>query len=219
MPKTGMYVLQGVDPAAVAVAPFDVKVIDLYSDNGQLFTAAQVRQMGGGAGNKLLLGYFSIGEAEDYRDYFKTIPPAAIGPVNPDWPGNFQVAYWTSEWRTVATTYLDRMIKLGYDRLSLDVVDGSQQAWAARNVPGGDAAGAMVDLIKYLADYAHAQNANFKIWANNAEELLNNATYFKPSTVYTRKSFSTRIMGPRNPQPTRTGASICCTRRLPRART
>ena len=37
----------------------------------------------------------------------------------------------------------------------------------------------MVDLIKYLADYAHAQNANFKIWANNAEELLNNATYLQ----------------------------------------
>ena len=30
--------------------------------------------MGGGAGNGLLLGYFSIGEAENYRDYFKTLP-------------------------------------------------------------------------------------------------------------------------------------------------
>jgi uncharacterized protein (TIGR01370 family) len=192
MPKTGMYVLQGVDPVAVAVAPFDVKVIDVYNDNGQLFTAAQVQQMGGGAGNGLLLGYFSIGEAEDYRDYFQTIPSAAIGPVNPDWPGNYQVAYWTSEWKTVATAYLDKMIKLGYDGIYLDVVDEYQQAWAVRNAPGGDAEGAMVSLIKYLDDYAHAQNANFKIWANNAEELLNNATYlqtidglFKEELFYT----------------------------------
>ena len=47
--------------------------------------------------------------------------------MNPDWPGNFQVAYWTSEWRTVATTYLDRMIKLGYDEMYLDVVDEYQR--------------------------------------------------------------------------------------------
>ena len=84
MPKTGMYVLQGVDPAAVAVAPFDVKVIDVYNDNGQLFTAAQVQQMGGGAGNGLLLGYFSIGEAEDYRDYFQSLPSSVIGPADPN---------------------------------------------------------------------------------------------------------------------------------------
>ena len=36
----------------------------------------------------------------------------------------------------------------------------------------------MADLIAYLADYAHAKNPNFKIWANNAEELLSNNTYF-----------------------------------------
>ncbi len=43
-----MYVLQGVVPYEIAAAPFDVKVIDIYNDNGQLFTAAQVAQMGGG---------------------------------------------------------------------------------------------------------------------------------------------------------------------------
>lgn len=179
MAKTGMYVLQGVDPAAVAVAPFDIKVIEIYNDNGQLFNASQVQQMGGGAGNGLLLGYFSIGEAETYRDYFKTIPSAAIGPEDPNWPGDYQVAYWTSEWRAIATAYLDNMISLGYDGIYFDVVDEYQQAWAQRNAPGGDAEGAMVNLIKYLADHAHAQNPNFKIWVNGAEELLDNATYLQ----------------------------------------
>jgi uncharacterized protein (TIGR01370 family) len=174
-----MYVLQGIDPVAVAAAPFDVKAIDLYNDNGQLFTAPQVQQMGGGAGNGLLLGYFSIGEAENYRDYFSTLPSSVLGPVDPDWPGDYQVAYWSSAWKAVATAYVDQMIKLGYDGAFLDVVDECETAWAVQNAPGGDATGAMVSLIQYLANYAHAENPNFKIWVNGsgAEDLMTNSTF------------------------------------------
>ncbi|WP_264420267.1 hypothetical protein [Novosphingobium sp. KCTC 2891] len=49
MARTGMYVLQGIVPSEVALAPFDVKVIDLYNDDGVAFTPTQVAQMGGGA--------------------------------------------------------------------------------------------------------------------------------------------------------------------------
>jgi cysteinyl-tRNA synthetase len=180
MTHTGMYVLQGVVPSEIAAAPFDVKVVDIYNDNGTLFTPAQVTQMGGGPGNGLLLGYFSFGEAETYRDYFNTIPKSAIGPENPQWPGDYQVAYWTQEWRNVATAYLDKVIAAGYDGIYFDVVDEYQQSWAKNNAPGGAAGAeqAMADLVAYLADYAHAKNPTFKIWANNAEELLSNKTYF-----------------------------------------
>ena len=177
MPTTGMYVLQGVTPAEIAVAPFDVKVVEVYADDGHFFTNQEVAQMGGGDGGGLLLGYFSIGEAEVYRDYFSTIPAAALGPENPQWDGNYEVAYWTQEWRDVATTYLDRMIAAGYDGIYFDVVDECFTAWAQANAPGGDAVGEMVELVKYLADYAHAKDPDFKIWANNAEELLENSTY------------------------------------------
>ena len=37
-PENGIYVLQGVVPAQIAAAPVAVKVVDLYNDNGQLFT-------------------------------------------------------------------------------------------------------------------------------------------------------------------------------------
>lgn len=67
-PVNGIYVLQGVVPADIAAAPVGVKVVDIYDDNGQLFSTDQVAQME--AGNDLLLGYFSIGEAENYRSYF-----------------------------------------------------------------------------------------------------------------------------------------------------
>ena len=180
MARTGMYVLQGIVPSEIAAAPFDVKVIDIYNDNGVAFTSSEVAQMGGGPGSALLLGYFSIGEAETWRDYFKSIPTSALGPENPQWAGDYQVAYWTPEWRTVATAYIDRMISAGYDGVMFDVVDEYQQAWAQANCPGGAAGAeqAMADLVAYLADYAHAKNPAFKIWGNNAEELLNNGTYF-----------------------------------------
>ena len=115
MPKTGMYVLQGISPSAIAKAPFDVKVVEIYDDDGDLFSKAEVKLMGGGPGKSLLVGYFSLGEAEDYRDYFKTLPKSIIGPENPNFEGNFEVAYWTAQWKAVAYKYIDQIISLGYD--------------------------------------------------------------------------------------------------------
>ena len=176
-PENGIYVLQGVVPAQIAAAPAAVKVIDLYDDNGQLFTAAQVAQME--AGNGLLLGYFSIGEAENYRSYFASLPSSVLGPVDPSWPGDYQVAYWTDTWRTVATNYIDKMITQGYGGAFFDVVDECETSWAKAHAPGGDAKGAMISLIQYLADYAHAKDPNFKIWVNSsgAEDLMANSTF------------------------------------------
>ena len=180
MALSGMYVLQGVVPSEIAAAPFDVKVVDIYNDSGRLFTSSEVSLMGGGPGGGLLLGYFSIGEAETYRDYFSSIPASIIGPENPDWAGNYQVKYWTPEWRAVATAYIDRVIAAGYDGVYFDVVDEYQQAWARNNAPGGAAGAeqAMADLVAYLRAYARAKVPTFQVWANNAEELLSNQTYF-----------------------------------------
>ena len=207
MPLTGMYVLQGINPAAVAAAPFDVKVIDLYDDNGVAFTPAQVQEMGGGPGGGLLLGYFSIGEAENYRSYFSTMDPSILGPVDPDWPGDYQVAYWTPQWKAIATAYIDSMIKAGYDGAYFDVVDEYQTAWAQQNAPGGDAEGAMVSLISYLAAYARAQDPGFQIWTNNAEELLANPTYLATIDGMYKEELFYQDNG--NPQPaSETNASL-----------
>jgi len=177
MPKTAMYVLQGVKPEVVAAAPFDVKVVDIYNDDGQMFTPAEVKQMGGGPGQALLLGYFSLGEAENYRDYFSTIPSAALGPKDPNWAGDYEVAFWTPEWKAVAEAYIDRMVKAGYDGVYFDVVDEFQLPWAQKNAPGGDAAGAMQKLVQDLSAYAKAQVPTFKVWVNGAEELLTDKKY------------------------------------------
>ncbi|MFH6787355.1 MULTISPECIES: endo alpha-1,4 polygalactosaminidase [Methylobacterium] len=175
--KTGMYVLQGVDPAQVAAAPFDVKVVEIYDDTGRLFDPTQVKQMGGGPGAALLLGYFSIGEAEQYRSYWPTIPRSAIGPEDPNWKGNYEVKYWTDDWKAVAQAEIDKMISAGYDGAYFDVVDEFQLPWAERNAPGGDAAAAMKSLVEHLSDYAKSKAPTFKIWVNGGEELLTDPKY------------------------------------------
>lgn len=178
-PDNAIYVLQGVVPSDIAAAPVAVKVVDIYNDNGQLFTPPQVSEMGGGPGNGLLLGYFSIGEAENYRSYFSSLPKSVLGPVDPSWPGDYQVAYWSGAWKTAATNYIDQMISSGYDGAYFDVVDECETAWAKANAPGGDPKGAMVSLIQSLANYAHSKDPNFKIWVNmsGAEDLANNSIF------------------------------------------
>jgi uncharacterized protein (TIGR01370 family) len=174
-PVNGIYVLQGIVPSQIAAARVGVKVVDLYDDNGNLFSTTQVAQMKSGGGK--VLGYFSIGEAENYHSYWSSLPTSVLGPQDPSWPGDYQVAYWTPQWLTVSENYIQTMINQGYDGAYFDVVNEAEQSWAISHVPGGTLAaaeGAMVTLIEELANFAHAKDPNFKIWINSsgAEDML-----------------------------------------------
>lgn len=168
----GIYVLQGIVPAEIADAPVDIKVIDLFNDSAQMFSSADVALMANGSAQ--LLGYFSLGEAESYRSYYPTLPSSIIGPLDPNWPGNYEVAYWTDAWKAVCTDYIDTMLALGYEGAYFDVVNEYTTTWAQANVPGGDARGEMIKLITELANYARAKSPDFKIWINSsgAEDLM-----------------------------------------------
>ena len=188
MTVTASYVLQGVVPQQIAAAPFDVQVVETYSDSGVAFTAAQVAQMG--SGGSQILGYFSLGEAENYRDYFQSLSKSIIGPVDPNWPGNFYVAYWTPEWKAVAQKAIDGMISAGYDGIYFDVLDVYYTSWAKSHDPNAEQD--MVNLVTSLKDYATSKNPNFKVWVNGAEELLDHPEYlskidgvFKEEVYYT----------------------------------
>jgi cysteinyl-tRNA synthetase len=87
MTITADYVLQGVNPQQIATAPFDVQVVETANDDGVPFTAAQVKQME--SGGSQVIGYFSLGEAENYRDYFSSLSKSIVGPQDPQWPGNY----------------------------------------------------------------------------------------------------------------------------------
>lgn len=69
------YQLQDIDPGALAASSLDLLVID-YSSNGTAsgrLSASTVRRLKRkpDGGRRLVLAYFSIGEAEEYRQYWR----------------------------------------------------------------------------------------------------------------------------------------------------
>ena len=87
---------------AVAATGFDLVVTD-YSRDGSDSARYSRQEVASHAvhsprGRKLVLSYLSIGEAEDYRWYWKPEwkkrPPPWLERVNPEWAGNYKVRFW-----------------------------------------------------------------------------------------------------------------------------
>ena len=83
-------------------------------------------------GRRTVLSYFSIGEAESYRFYWK---PEWSGDAVPDWyvaencawPRNFMVRFWLDSWKDIMFrsegSFLNRIMSAGFDGVYLDRVD------------------------------------------------------------------------------------------------
>jgi len=111
---------------------YDLIILDLFYGEDP-FTAADLirlkRKPGGG--NRLLLCYMSIGEAEDYRFYWDESwsrdPPSWLGKENPSWKGNYKVRYWEEAWKEILRgseeSYIQRILAAGFDGVYLDLVD------------------------------------------------------------------------------------------------
>lgn len=174
------YQLQDYDLRQIRESRFDLIVMDYSSTGGAdgEFTAEQIRALrqDGPCGDRTVLAYMSIGEAEDYRFYWdpswvdangdpKASAPAYLGPTNPAWEGNYKVRYWLKAWQRViygtaqgtGKSYLDRILDAGFDGVYLDIVDGFEY-WGPRELDGTDerrkAPADMVRFIKRLARYA-----------------------------------------------------------------
>ncbi|RZJ61639.1 MAG: hypothetical protein EOO45_23125 [Flavobacterium sp.] len=117
---------------AVTATNYDLVIIDLFA-NEQMLTAADVAQLKNKAngGKRLVICYMSIGEAEDYRYYWNSSwnadKPDWIAAENPDWPGNYKVKYWNSDWQGIIyrnnDSYLDKITTAGFDGVYLDIID------------------------------------------------------------------------------------------------
>ena len=76
--------------------------MDAFFDDEWLNSSdlTQIRTKANG-GTRLLISYMSIGEAEDYRYYWgnnwKPGSPDWIVAENPNWKGNYKVAYWEAD--------------------------------------------------------------------------------------------------------------------------
>ena len=107
---------------------YDVIVIDMYF-HGIKLTAEDIEKLREKpqGGKRLVIGYFSIGEAEDYRGYWKEgwdrKLPNWISHENENWEGNYIVRYWSKEWGIVVNEMLSKFIDTGFDGIFLDTID------------------------------------------------------------------------------------------------
>jgi len=182
-----LYQLQNVDLEAIGQTGYDLVVMD-YSAEGDdetAFTADQIAALKlRPGGEKTLLAYMSIGEAENYRFYWNPDwdadgdghpdggAPAWLDVENPNWEGNYKVRYWDSGWQAIIygspNSYLDKIIAAGFDGVYLDIVDAY---WYYEEQDRDSAAREMVDFVIQLAGYARARQPGFLIFPQNAAEL------------------------------------------------
>ncbi len=118
--------------AALQNTDYDLLIIDLFFNGNQL-TASDLNKLKikKNGGSRLVICYMSIGEAEDYRYYWKqewnTNPPDWIVAENPEWEGNYKVKYWDEQWQSIIfgneDSYLYKIISSGFDGVYLDIID------------------------------------------------------------------------------------------------
>jgi cysteinyl-tRNA synthetase len=173
---------------------FDLVVMD-YAKCGDVCSEytlneiAQIKSGGISGHSKVVLAYMSIGESEDYRFYWEPDwqpgSPAWLGPVNPEWEGNYKVRYWMRGWKEIIygtaagqkKSYLDRIIDQGFDGVYLDIID-AYEYWSS---PAGgnertreQARIDMVDFIKELRDYVRVTRgkSDFLIFPQNGADII-----------------------------------------------
>ena len=186
--KTWAYQLKDVSQDKIdkiAASPFDMVIIDssMFPDGKEIhLTRAQVESMKKkpDGSRRVVIAYFSAGEAEDFRDYWKPewnkSRPGWVYKADKDWKGDFIVKYWDPAWQKIIygspTSLIDRIIDAGFDGVSIDRVDayyyfGDTEERRAQ----------MVDLVKRVSDYLRSKNPQAVVLAQNAEELLPKAAY------------------------------------------
>jgi len=170
----------------------DVLVLDEFFTEDSPWTSSEIASLRAGRVGRRVIAYLSIGEAEDYRPYWQqswsTSPPSWLLGENPDWPGNFRVRYWRSEWQDVILDALDRIVASGFDGVYLDIVDAFEGF--ERDPVTGEFQDDMVnpettqsyrkDMIAWVqrvADRARATNSDFWVVPQNGVQLLADAGF------------------------------------------
>lgn len=125
-------------------------------------------------GDRPVLAYISVGEAETWRGYYKS----GKGGKNwntgktQGWGNNYAVKYWDPEWKSIVKSRVRKALAQGYDGVYLDRVDTYENVKA----PGGSRA-EMIKLVKEVAAEARSAKGGAKVYVQNAEELLTDKSY------------------------------------------
>ena len=221
--KTWGYQLTNLDVKTLAGSAYDVLVID-YSRDGsdaQALTAgdlALLKRKPDGS-RRIILSYLSIGEAESYRYYWNRswddvwfIPnfwskPAWRAKLNGDWGGNYAVRYWDPAWQTIilgdgtpsqSISYLDRILRAGFDGVWLDKVDSSLEDVAAGRP---SARQDMIAFVGRIRDRARTVQQDFLVIPQNGEDLLIDASFRTVIDGFGKESLLFGEDGPQKPNP------------------
>ncbi|MCG8569858.1 MAG: endo alpha-1,4 polygalactosaminidase [Spirochaetes bacterium] len=116
----------------IAATNYDVVIVDLFFHDNELTSAdlQKLKQKANGA-NRLVIAYMSIGEAENYRYYWRnswnTFAPLWLDEENPNWEGNYKVKFWKLGWQYLITgnkqSYVQKILDAGFDGVYLDIID------------------------------------------------------------------------------------------------
>lgn len=172
--QSWLYQLQDINLEAVAQTDYDLIVMD-YSKDGSSENAYAVNEIQTlqNKGQKLVLAYLSIGEAEDYRDYWQPDwepgDPIWLDQENPDWEGNYKVLYWHDEWQQIILDYLKDIQQAGFDGVYLDLIDAYESYLHFSSVQSWKE---MIDFVQMLGDSARVADENFIVIGQNASELI-----------------------------------------------
>lgn len=212
--KYWAYQIQGIEnPGAVtalSTSNYDMLVIeptktDWSSNNSKNFdTKSMVSMLKSSKASdkvhrKLVIAYINIGEAEDWRWYWKwskwqsgdsrpgDLPNYVLIPDPDGWSGNFPVAYWDPEWKDIiiygkdqdSSPYrdykstIDEAIDDGFDGVYLDWVEGyeNEAVIAEAKKQGKDPQVEMIKFIKEIKDYAKSRDPDFIIIQQNGVGL------------------------------------------------
>ncbi len=172
------YVINGADIGEIISSEYKIAVIDYSSDGSAdgMYSASDIKDLKDS--DIIPLCYLSIGEAEDYRFYWRnswhSAPPEWLGTENPRWEGNYKVRYWDYEWQDIISEYLSKIISQGFGGVYLDTVD-SYYYWSAEQheISLKEAAACMSRLIEMIRKKTDTENKNdFYIIFQNAEDIL-----------------------------------------------
>lgn len=182
---TWAYWLQDIDIERLVQSSFDLIVIDYSRDgtDGEVFSRSDIAALQ--TSGKRVLAYFSIGEAEDYRFYWRRDwsvgSPSFIGEENPVWPGNYKVRYWDERWWDSALEpYLQKIMSVGFDGVYVDIVDAFYY-WGKGDEDNLTLmADRMVDLILKIDGYAESRaDGKFYICIQNGLSIIEEASPLK----------------------------------------
>ena len=175
-PISWAYQLQGADPEEIETSGFKLIVMDYSRDGSEnsIYSKDEINSIK--SHGVIPVAYISIGEAEDYRFYWKEEwqknPPDWLGPENPEWKGNYAVKYWDSQWQKIIFTYIDKILQQGFSGIYLDKVD-EFEFWVAKGYKEEFTAEKMIDFIISISKYTrNRKGKNFLIIPQNGEGIL-----------------------------------------------